>query len=107
MSCDSISWPDISALRVLQLPLSAWTGYKLNTLLSHLSLEALTVTVHSTDWNFVYEDFVAVGDYITSTTSLKELCISFDTKGFGNNFVEEAIIRRLGQRGVETYCSIG
>ena len=76
LSCDSISWPDLSALRVLQLTISSLTGCKLNNVLPHLSLEALTITVFSNESDLVYEHCVVIGDYITSTTSLKELCIS-------------------------------
>ena len=76
LSCDSISWPDLSALRVLQLTISSLAGCKLNTLLPHLSLEALTITLGRNDYSLLYEDYVAIGEYITSTSSLKELCFS-------------------------------
>ena len=68
--CDQITWPDLSALRVLELETKGHTKRKLETLLPGLSLESLTV-LRSHD-----EECVAIGDHITSTTSLKELCIS-------------------------------
>ena len=67
--CDQITWPDLSALRVLELEIKGYTKRKLETLLHGLSLESLTV-LHSHD-----EDWVAIGNHITSTTTLKELCI--------------------------------
>ena len=78
--CDQITWPDLSALQQLELIISGETNRKLNTLLPHLSLESLTIAPasHITS-KLVHEDCVAIGDHITSTTSLKELCISSDT----------------------------
>ena len=75
--CEShlIAWPDLSALRVLELVISGESDLKLNTLLHHLSLESLTLAPVSDDSGLVYEDCMAIGDHITSTTSLKELCI--------------------------------
>ena len=70
--CDQITWPDFSELRVLELETGGYTKWKLETLLPGLSLESLTV-LHCHD-----EEFVAIGNHITSTTSLKELCISSD-----------------------------
>ena len=67
--CDQITWPDLSALRVLELETKGHTKRKLETLLPDLSLESLTV-LRSHD-----EECVAIGDHITSTTTLKELCI--------------------------------
>ena len=78
--CEShlITWPDLSALQVLELIISGETDWKLNTLLSHLSLESLTIAPTRDATIIVYEDCVAIGDHITSTTRLKELCISSD-----------------------------
>ena len=90
MSCDRITWPDFSELRVLELmiegkcselnlmklnapkrPLPEW---KLKTLLSCcISLESLTVLCSN---SLVDEDCVAIGYHITSTNSLKKLCLS-------------------------------
>ena len=67
--CDQITWPDLSALRVLELEIKGHTKRKLETLLPGLSLESLTV-LHCRN-----EECVAIGNHITSTTSLKELCI--------------------------------
>ena len=41
-SCDRISWPDLSALRVLSFDISGKTNRRLHTLLPHLSLQSLT-----------------------------------------------------------------
>ena len=82
VSCDQITWPDLSALQQLELLISGETNQKLNTLLHHLSLESLFVApasnITSEQCKLVHEDCVAIGDHITSTTSLKELCISSD-----------------------------
>ena len=67
--CDQITWPDLSALRVLELEIKGHTKRKLETLLPGLSLESLTV-LRSRN-----EECVAIGNHITSTTTLKELCI--------------------------------
>ena len=82
VSCDQITWPDLSALQQLELIISSETNRKLNTLLHHLSLESLFVApasnITSEQCKLVHEDCVAIGDHITSSTSLKELCISAD-----------------------------
>ena len=72
---DRISWPNLSALRVLEIAgTDHYTGteQKFQTLLTHLSLESLTIT-------FLFcsnEDCASIGNHVMSTTSLKELCIS-------------------------------
>ena len=79
--CDTnqITWSDLSALQVLELIISGETNRKLNTLLPHLSLESLIVVPARHPINILaYDDCVAIGDHITSTTSLKELRISSD-----------------------------
>ena len=82
VSCDQITWPDLSALQQLELIVSGETNRKLNTLLPHLSLESLIVApANYITSKLVHEDCVAIGDHITSNTSLKELCISSDEKG--------------------------
>ena len=68
--CDSITLPDLSTLRVLDIEVNSETKWGLDTLLSHLSLDSLTV--------HIYSDSVcdAIGDYIESTSChLKELFI--------------------------------
>ena len=77
MNCDRISWPNLSALRVLEFNnMIAGPFYyrerKFQTLLTHLSLESLTI-------NLLFcsdSDCAAIGNHVMSTTSLKELCIS-------------------------------
>ena len=77
VSCDQITWLDLSALQQLELIISGETNRKLNTLLPHLSLESLTIAPASyITSTLVHEDCVAIGYHITSNTSLKELCIS-------------------------------
>ena len=69
--CDSITWPDLSTLRVLDIEVNSGTKWKLDTLLSLLSLDSLTV--------HIYSDLVcaAVGNHIKSTSChLKELFIT-------------------------------
>ena len=69
--CDSILWPDLSTLRVLDIEFNRETKWNLNALLSHNSLESLTA--------HVYSDLVcvAIGDYIKSTACrLHELFIT-------------------------------
>ena len=75
---DPITCSDLSALQVLELIISGKNRLKLNALLPHLSLESLNLSPASNDSSLVYEDCVAIGDHITSTISLKELCISSD-----------------------------
>ena len=83
-ACDSITWPDLAALRVLSLGISGRTTWRLETLLPHLSLESLTITCINAgrDDGLVLEDSEAIVDYINSTTCLKELCFVCD-KGVG------------------------
>ena len=70
--CDHITWPELSALRVVQLVISGEINWKLNTLLPHLSLETLSIAP-ARPCSLVHEDCVAIGDHITSTTTLKKL----------------------------------
>ena len=77
MNCNRISWPNLSALRVLEFNNMITGPYyyrerKFQTLLTQLSLESLTI-------NFLFcsdRDCAAIGNHVMSTTSLKELCIS-------------------------------
>ena len=70
---DCISWLNLSALRVLEIAgTNSGIEQKFQTLLTHLSLESLTIT-------FLFcsdRDCAAIGNHVMSTTSLKELCIS-------------------------------
>ena len=72
---DSITWPELSALRVLSLNISGKTSWRLGTLLPHLSLESLTITLSIDNQvvGLMFEDCIAIGDHITTTTCLKEL----------------------------------
>ena len=73
--CDSITWPDLSTLRVLDIKFNIGTKWRLDTLLSHLSLDSLTVHI-------IYTNFVAIGDHIKSTSChLKELFITSEDPG--------------------------
>ena len=49
VACDCITWPDLSALRVLNLGIIGQTNWRLDTLLSHLTLESLTIKEHRAD----------------------------------------------------------
>ena len=100
--CDSITWPDLSALRVLRLVIIGQTNLRLDTLLPHLSLESLTIQVYiyEDDGNefpvrVVDENCVAIADHITA---MKELCISSYDNGLidiGDNRGLEAITKAL------------
>ena len=74
--CDSITWPDLSALRVLRLGISDKTNLRLDTFLPHLSLESLTIVGY--DVSLVYEDCVAIAHHITAVGCLKKLCFVSD-----------------------------
>ena len=43
--CNRIKWPNLSGLRILYLEVSDERNWRLDTLLSHLSLESLTIEV--------------------------------------------------------------
>ena len=75
--CSSITWPDLSGLRVLHLAISGERNWRLDTLLPHLSLESLTIEPASgggTD-TVVFEDCVAIGMLLLSSNCLK--CLHF------------------------------
>ena len=72
-TCVLISWQDLSTLRVLELLVDHTKGM-LNTLLPYLSLESLTIHVPFSILS--PDECVAIADHVTSTTILKELCIS-------------------------------
>ena len=84
VACDSITWPDLSALRVLSLDISGKTNWSLDTLLPHLSLESLTLSHNESGDNvgLVPDDCVAIGDHVLSTTCLKECCFLYDGEIF-------------------------
>ena len=71
--CSSITWPDLSGLRVLHLAIRGKRNLRLDTLLPHLSLESLTIEPASdggTD-TVVFEDCVAIGMLLSSSNCLK------------------------------------
>ena len=75
--CDSIMWPDLSTLQVLDIEFNSGTKWRLDTLLSHLSLDSLTVHIFHSDLVCV-----AIGDHIKSTSChLKELFITSEDPG--------------------------
>ena len=81
MSCDhNITWPDLSALRVLKIVIRGKTSWKLNTFIPHLSF---TIAPGNDYSQVEYDNCVAIGDHI-STNSLKELHLlahSINVKG--------------------------
>ena len=87
--CDGITWPDLSGLRVLTLGIWKEENWRLDSLLPHLSLESLIITVTEEGYfKLLLEDCDAIGLHNKSTTCLKELCvtlyddpISIDDKG--------------------------
>ena len=74
--CDSITWPDLSELQVLELFIADIepTNRRLDTLLSKLSLESLTITGY--DRILHYEDCVAITHHLNTTSTLKHINIS-------------------------------
>ena len=80
--CDSITWPDLSELRDLELFIADIepTNRRLDTLLSKLSLESLTITGHCESYYEIielhYEDCVAITHHLKTTSTLKHINIS-------------------------------
>ena len=81
--CDSITWPDLSELRKLELFIGHIepTNRRLDTLLSKLSLESLTITGHDDEYGddrgiLDYEDCVAITHHLKTTSTLKHINIS-------------------------------
>ena len=71
--CSSITWPDLSGLRVLHLAISGERNWRLDTLLPHLSLEYLTFDSTRDGCTVVFEDCVAIGMLLSSSNCLKGL----------------------------------
>ena len=71
--CSSITWPDLSGLRVLHLAISGERNLRLDTLLPHLSLESLTFDLTRYGRTVVFEDCVAIGMLLSSSNCLKRL----------------------------------
>ena len=67
LACDTIVWPELFTLRVLTLNNIDW---RLDTLLPHLSLESLTLTLNNYSESVTLGDegYVAIGNHITATT---------------------------------------
>ena len=76
--CDSITWPDLSELRVLELLIADIepTNRRLDTLLSKLSLESLTIRGRDGRGILHYEDCVAITHHLKTTSTLKHINIS-------------------------------
>ena len=80
--CDSITWPDLSELRDLELFIADIepTNRRLDTLLSKLSLESLTITGYCESYYEIieihYEDCVAITHHLKTTSTLKHINIS-------------------------------
>ena len=71
--CCSVTWPDLSGLRVLHLAISGERNWRLDTLLPHLSLESLTIEATSNGGIVIFEDCVAIGMLLSSSNCLKYL----------------------------------
>ena len=74
--CDGITWPDLSELRELELTIAdiVPTNWRLDTLLSKLSLESLTITADCDDRGILhYEDYVAITHHLETTSTLKHI----------------------------------
>ena len=78
--CSSITWPDLSGLRVLHLAISGERNWRLDTLLPHLSLESLTFDSTRDGCTVVFEDCVAIGMLLSSSNLLK--CLHFQSYNF-------------------------
>ena len=75
--CDSITWPDLSELQELELFIG--NIRRLDTLLSKLSLESLTITGYRDEYVhgiLDYEDCVAITHHLKTTSTLKHINIS-------------------------------
>ena len=73
--CDSITWPDLSELQELELFIgNIVPTWRLDTLLSKLSLESLTITGYGGILD--YEDCVAITHHLKTTSTLKHINIS-------------------------------
>ena len=77
-SSDCIEWPELSELRVLNLEINGRKSRRLKNLLprAHLSLQSFTITPGKLGGILAHADCVAIGNLITSGSSLTELCIS-------------------------------
>ena len=73
----SITWPDLSGLRVLHLAFSDERNWRLDTLLPHLSLESLTIEPSDEVDKVVFEHCVAIGMLLSSSNCLK--CLHFQS----------------------------
>ena len=71
VSCDEITWPDLSQLRILILAIRS-SAMKLDSLLPHLSLESLTINGYEDSTL----DCVALEHHLTNTPTLKHISIS-------------------------------
>ena len=82
--CSSITWPDLSGLRVLHLAISGERNWRLDTLLPHLSLESLTIVPARERGisTVVFEDCEAIEMLLSSSNCLKCLHFIFKYSGF-------------------------
>ena len=88
-ACDIIKWPDLSALVVLTLEMCGNNDRRLDSLLSHLSLQSLTIASYTNGkTKLLNKDCVAIAELILSATCLKEFCMRQDLD-IGNIFLDE------------------
>ena len=71
--CSSIIWPKLPSLKYLTLLLDGSMEWELDSLLPHLSLQALTVANTDSINKLTLKDCVAISDHITNSTSLEQL----------------------------------
>ena len=75
--CSDFPWPDLSSLRILTLNIQMTGELSLHTLLPPLKLESFSLTPMTLmdSFNLQSNDCEAVGSYIRTSTTLKELSL--------------------------------
>ena len=93
VACDIIKWPDLSTLEVLTLEMCGDNDWRLDSLLSRLSLQSLTIASYTDEiTKLLHKDCVAIAELILSATCLNDFCVrdldtgglSIDDEGFEN-----------------------
>ena len=106
-SCDRISWPDLSTLRVLVLGIrrKKTMNWQLGKLLSNISLESLSFRYHHHNDNtssvcygeshLVLEDCKAVAELFTHSMDLKEICSDVALEQEGMKVITKSLVDNL------------
>ena len=75
VDCSHIVWPDLSGIKELHLQISSQQNWKLDTILRNIysSLRCFRIDCATNDTQLLYEDCMAIANYLSSSNCLEQL----------------------------------